>query len=69
MIMTEEQKYEHTCDRVQNVIGECEWKIRDMIEQSGLDIADIIKTIEGIIISKGVGTNLNQYIITDGIIM
>ena len=38
MMMTEEQKFEHTCDRVQNVIGECEWKIRDMIEQSGLDI-------------------------------
>ena len=36
--MTEEQKFEHTCDRVQNVIGECEWKVRDMIEQSGLDI-------------------------------
>ena len=34
----EEQKFEHTCDRVQNVIGECEWKVRDMIEQSGLDI-------------------------------
>ena len=37
-MMTEEQKFEHTCDRVQNVIGECEWKVRDMIEQSGLDI-------------------------------
>ena len=37
-MLSEEQKYEHTCDRVQNVIGECEWKIRDMIEQSGLDI-------------------------------
>ena len=36
--MTEEQKFEHTWDRVQNVIGECEWKVRDMIEQSGLDI-------------------------------
>ena len=32
-MLSEEQKYEHTCDRVQNVIGECEWKIRDMIEQ------------------------------------
>ena len=38
MIMTEEQKYEHTCDRVQNQIEACEWNIRDMIEQSGLDI-------------------------------
>ena len=37
-MLSEEQKYEHTCERVQNVIGECEWKIRDMIEQSGLDI-------------------------------
>ena len=37
-MLSEEQKYEHTCDRVQNVIGECEWKIRDIIEQSGLDI-------------------------------
>ena len=37
-MMTEEQKFEHTCDRVQNVIGECEWKVRDMIEQSGLNI-------------------------------
>ena len=37
-MISEEQKYEHTCDRVQNVIGECEWKIRDIIEQSGLDI-------------------------------
>ena len=37
-MLSEEQKYEHTCDRVQNVIGECEWKVRDMIEQSGLDI-------------------------------
>ena len=37
-MMTEEQKFEHTCDRVQNVIDECEWKVRDMIEQSGLDI-------------------------------
>ena len=37
-MLSEEQKYEHTCDRVQNVIGECVWKIRDMIEQSGLDI-------------------------------
>ena len=37
-MMTEEQKFENTCDRVQNVIGECEWKVRDMIEQSGLDI-------------------------------
>ena len=37
-MLSEEQKYEHTCDRVQNVIGECEWKIRDMIDQSGLDI-------------------------------
>ena len=33
MIMTEEQKYEHTCDRVQNQIEACEWNIRDMIEQ------------------------------------
>ena len=38
MIMTEEQKYEHTCDRVRNQIEACEWNIRDMIEQSGLDI-------------------------------
>jgi hypothetical protein len=37
-MLSEEQKYEQTCERVQNVIGECEWKIRDMIEQSGLDI-------------------------------
>ena len=37
-MLTSEQKYAHTFDRVQNVIGECEWKIRDMIEQSGLDI-------------------------------
>ena len=37
-MLSEEQKYEHTCDRVQNVIGECEWKIRDMIDQSGIDI-------------------------------
>ena len=37
-MMTEEQKFEHTCDRVQNVIGECEWKVRDMIEQSTLMI-------------------------------
>ena len=37
-MISEEQKYEHTCDRVQNEIEACEWKIRDMIEQSGLDI-------------------------------
>ena len=37
-MMTEEQKFEHTCDRVQSEIEACEWKIRDIIEQSGLDI-------------------------------
>ena len=37
-MICEEQKFENTCDRVQNDIVACEWKIRDMIEQSGLDI-------------------------------
>ena len=38
MSISEEQKFEHTCDRVQNEIEACELKIKDMIEQSGLDI-------------------------------
>ena len=37
-MISEEQKFENTCERVQNDIEACEWKIRDMIEQSGLDI-------------------------------
>ena len=44
-MMTEEQKYEHTHDRIMMELDMTHDNVKNMIEQSGLDIADIINRL------------------------